>query len=139
DPVFGIGFHDEHGVHIAGPNSESSTLRVARLEKDGYVDFTIDNLPLAPGRYEVSAAVVDRSQLHVYDYRDRAFDLTVQPGRAAEVVGAISLEGEWDQADEESAPTSNPTGTRPVKQNAAEKADVDPAAPGRSMDTEGIA
>ncbi len=137
DPVFGIGFHDEHGVHIAGPNSDNSPLHVTRLEKDGYVDFTVDNLPLAPGRYEVSAAVVDRSQLHVFDYRDRAFDLTVQPGRAAEVVGAISLEGQWAQADEPAGATSNPTGKSAVKQNA--EADVDPATPGRSMDTEGIA
>jgi len=95
DPVFGVGFHNEHGVHIAGPNSEKSELKIERLDKDGFVDFTINDLPLAPGRYEVSAAVVDRSQLHVYDYRDRAFDLTVQPGHAADVVGAISLDGHW--------------------------------------------
>jgi ABC-2 type transport system ATP-binding protein/lipopolysaccharide transport system ATP-binding protein len=95
DPVFGIGFHNEHEVHIAGPNSDDSDLKIPRLEKDGYVDFTIADLPLAPGRYEVSAAVVDRSQLHVYDYRDRAFDLTVQPGRAAQITGAISLDGDW--------------------------------------------
>ena len=95
DPVFGIGFHNEHGVHIAGPNSEKSDLRIERLDRDGFIDFTIDDLPLAPGRYEVSAAIVDRSLLHVYDYRDRAFDLTVQPGHAADVVGAISLDGHW--------------------------------------------
>lgn len=111
-PVFGVGFHNEHGVHIAGPNSESG-LSVGKLDSDGYVDFTLENLSLAPGRYEVSAAVVDRSLLHVYDYRDRAFDLTVQPGHAADVVGAISMDGHWSHT------SGTTTGRIPQKEDIA--------------------
>jgi lipopolysaccharide transport system ATP-binding protein len=95
DAVFGVGFHNEHGIHLAGPNSQRSGLRVGRLDHAGYVDYVLDRFPFAPGRYEVSAAVVDRTLLHVYDYRDRAFDLHVQPGGGGEVVGVTVLDGRW--------------------------------------------
>ena len=94
-PVFGLAFHSEQGVHLSGPNSQRSGLRVDRLDRDGFVDFELDRLPFAPGRYEVSAAVVDRTLLHVYDYRDRVFDLHVQPSGGPEVVGLLALEGRW--------------------------------------------
>jgi hypothetical protein len=116
-PVFGVGFHNEHGVHIAGPNSQTSDMKIDNLEGDGYVDFAVDNLPLAPGRYEVSAAIVDQSLLHVYDYRDRAFDLTVQPGHAADVVGVISLDGRW------SSPTTAQHHVGPVSPTRSDSTD----------------
>lgn len=101
DAVFGVGFHNQNGVFIAGPNSRESGFVVDKLDTDGHVDFTIDRLMLAPGKYDVSASVTDRSQLHAYDDRDRAFDLTVQPGHADKVAGAVSMYGAWTLKERE--------------------------------------
>jgi homopolymeric O-antigen transport system ATP-binding protein len=94
-PIFSLGFLNEKKVYVAGPNSTSSKLSIDRLESDGYVDFTVDALTLAPGNYDVSASVTDSSMQHVYDQREGAFALTVQPGQAANVPGVVSMDGNW--------------------------------------------
>lgn len=96
-PVFGVGLHSESGAHLAGPNSMHGGITIDAVEGAGHVDYTLDELPLLPGTYLVSAAVVDATLLHVYDYRDRAYSLTVRPGSAAEQQGLVLLAARWQQ------------------------------------------
>ncbi|MCL6538767.1 MAG: ABC transporter ATP-binding protein [Acidothermus sp.] len=95
DPVFGLAFHTENGVLVSGPNTEFAGLRLGTLDGTGFIDYTLDPLPLLPGNYLVSAAVTDRTLLHVFDYRDRAFTLTVQPGSSPDRFGLVALPGRW--------------------------------------------
>jgi lipopolysaccharide transport system ATP-binding protein len=97
EPVFGLAFYHESGVHVAGPNSQQAGVMTGRPAGTGWVDFRMDPLLLQPGSYVVSAAVVDTTQAHVYDYRDQAFALHVQPGTgAAAAVGLLALPGTWN-------------------------------------------
>jgi hypothetical protein len=64
----------------------------------GHVDFRMDRLLLQPGAYVVSAAVVDTTMAHVYDYRDQAFALHVQPGHGAAGAGVVDLPGTWSMS-----------------------------------------
>jgi hypothetical protein len=93
--VFGLGFHGENGVHVAGPNTAAAGQPPYVLDKDGYVDYELDPLPFAPGLYSIEVAVTDGTLLHVYDYQAGFSDLRVQPGRGAEVVGLVQLGGRW--------------------------------------------
>jgi hypothetical protein len=95
DPVFGLAFHHESGAHLSGPNSFSGGLATGRPEGEGHIDFAMDPLLLQPGAYVVTAAVVDRSQAHVYDFRDQAFALHVQPGPRSDPRGLVVLPGRW--------------------------------------------
>jgi ABC-2 type transport system ATP-binding protein/lipopolysaccharide transport system ATP-binding protein len=95
EPVFGLAFHHESGVHVAGPNSQQAGLVTGRPSGAGCVDFRMDPLLLQPGSYVVTAAVVDTTQAHVYDYRDQAFALHVQPGAGAAAPGLLALPGTW--------------------------------------------
>jgi lipopolysaccharide transport system ATP-binding protein len=95
EPVFGLAFHHEGGVHVSGPNSREGGVMTGRPTGDGWVDFRMDPLLLQPGGYVVSAAVVDSTMAHVYDYRDQAFALHVQPGHGAAGAGLIDLPGAW--------------------------------------------
>jgi lipopolysaccharide transport system ATP-binding protein len=95
DPVFGLAFHHESGVHLAGPNSQAGGIAVGKLDADGHVDYVLDPMPFTAGVYVVTAAAVDSTLLHVYDYRDRAFELHVQPGRGGEAPGLVVLGGRW--------------------------------------------
>jgi lipopolysaccharide transport system ATP-binding protein len=97
--VFGLGFNTENGVHVAGPNTASSGQPTYRLDRDGYIDYQLDPLPFAPGRYTVAVAVVDAAQVHVYDHEAEFADLRVQPGRGADVVGLLQLGGRWRQPE----------------------------------------
>jgi lipopolysaccharide transport system ATP-binding protein len=95
DPVFGLAFHTEAGVLVTGPNSEFGGVRSGRVAGTGYVDYVLDELPLTPATYLVSAAITDLTLLHVFDYRDRAFTLAVQPGKSPDRNGVVTLDGRW--------------------------------------------
>jgi lipopolysaccharide transport system ATP-binding protein len=95
EPVFGLAFHHENGAHISGPNSQAGGTVAGRVDGPGYVDYHYDQLPLNPGIFVVTAGIVDSSQTHVFDYRDQAFELRVQPGPGPDVPGLVRLEGRW--------------------------------------------
>ncbi|MBX5447704.1 MAG: ABC transporter ATP-binding protein [Acidothermus cellulolyticus] len=94
-PVFGLAFHTEGGVLVSSPNTEYAGVRFGTLHGEGYVEYVLDHLPLTPGTYLVSASITDTSLLHVYDQRDRAFTLTVQPGHSLDRGGVVTLGGRW--------------------------------------------
>lgn len=95
DAVFGLAVHHETGVHLSGPNSQADGVSVDKLDGPGYVDYLLDPFPFSPGVYFITAAVVDSTQTHVYDYRDRAFELRVQPGPGPDPAGMVMLKGQW--------------------------------------------
>ncbi len=73
--VFGLGFVNEAGISVAGPNSGAS--RTWSVQKGrGFVYFTVDKLLLQPAEFGISAAIVDKA--HVFDYLDRAYQFRVQ-------------------------------------------------------------
>jgi len=96
--VFGLGFVHESGATAAGPNSGHGD-RVLQLDAgSGSVDFQLDRLPLQPGTYLVSTAIVDRG--HVYDYVDRGFELRVRSGKSAsDEPGLVRFFGTWSLSD----------------------------------------
>jgi ABC-2 type transport system ATP-binding protein/lipopolysaccharide transport system ATP-binding protein len=95
EPVIGLAFHHENGAHISGPNSQAGGTVAGVVDGPGYADYHFDELPLNPGIFVVTAGIVDSSQTHVFDYRDQAFELRVQPGPGAAVPGLVRLDGEW--------------------------------------------
>jgi lipopolysaccharide transport system ATP-binding protein len=104
DVVFGLAFHTESGVLVSGPNSEFGGIHSGRIYGAGHIDYTVDSLVLTPATYLVSAAITDITLLHVFDYRDRAFTLAVQPGKSPDRNGVVTLDGHW-------APPISGTGT----------------------------
>jgi lipopolysaccharide transport system ATP-binding protein len=95
DPVFGVGLHHENGLWLAGPNTDVDHFSLPRVEGSGSIDYTIRSLPLLSGRYLLSVAVVDSSQLHTFDHHDRSYGLVVQNRIGRERYGIIPLPGEW--------------------------------------------
>jgi ABC-2 type transport system ATP-binding protein/lipopolysaccharide transport system ATP-binding protein len=95
EPVFGLAFHHESGVHVSGPNSQAGGTIAGTVDGPGYADYHFEHLPLNAGMFVVTAGIVDASQTHVFDYRDQAFELRVQPGPGPEVPGMVRLDGRW--------------------------------------------
>ena len=94
-PVFGVALHHENGFWINGPNTRFDNIDIPDLAGAGYVDYHIPALPLLAGRYQISAAVVDRTMLHTYDHHDRIYRLVVQSTELNERYGAIAIQAEW--------------------------------------------
>jgi lipopolysaccharide transport system ATP-binding protein len=95
-PVFGVALHHENGFWINGPNTRFDNVDIPDLAGAGYVDYHIPALPLLAGRYQISAAVVDRTMLHTYDHHNRMYRLVVQSTALNERYGAIAIQAAWD-------------------------------------------
>lgn len=95
NPVLGIGFHHESGAHVAGPNTRQQGLAIPCLEGTGYIDFVMTSCPLNVGTYQISAAAVDDTLTHMYDYRDKAFELRVRQGARPVRIGIVDLPGRF--------------------------------------------
>jgi lipopolysaccharide transport system ATP-binding protein len=90
--TFGLGFTTESGVQVAGPNSGYGEAAFPVKPGAGHVDFAVEELPLQPGEFLVTTAVVDKG--HPYDYLDRAFVLKVRADDVTEP-GLVKLAGTW--------------------------------------------
>ena len=96
DPVFGIAIYLPNGTQVTGPNTSTSGYAVPRIEGEGWVDYTIDSLPLVPGTYELSVAVYDRTCTHAYDHHHRLYRFEVHRGSVGEDLGLVRIPGRWD-------------------------------------------
>ncbi len=109
-PVFGMAIHHENGVWIYGPNTHFDNISIPEVHGDGYVDFIVPQLPLLAGRYLISAAVHDQSELHAYDVHDRRFRMIVQSDDVRDRYGmfAIPHRWQWSTADQQPPSTTPP-------------------------------
>ncbi len=94
-PVFGLGIYHESGVWLCGPNTGFAGLTIEQVCGAGVVDYTIPSLPLLAGQYGISAAVVDATQMHIYDLHDRLYTLVVQSDTISDRYGVFRLDGIW--------------------------------------------
>ena len=109
--TFGLGFVHESGVTVAGPNSMQTGSQFRVPQGDGHVDFRSEAVPLQPGTFSVTTAVVDHG--HTYDYLDRRYDLRVRSNTASSEGGLTRWVGAWAvSADGMDATTSGLRGAR---------------------------
>lgn len=94
-PIFSFAVEDRAGAHMANP-----TIRTAELQEGivvegaGFVDYTVEQLVLAPGEYEFSFAIHDAHGLVRLDHHDRMMSMHVQPGHRP-IGGKVDLLGTW--------------------------------------------
>lgn len=94
-PVFGLAVYHEDGTHLTGPNTRTGGLSIPAVEGDGEVRYTVDRLPLLPGRYVVSVSAYDYHLVEPLDHRERVATFTVTEGGTLERFGKITLGGTW--------------------------------------------
>jgi ABC-2 type transport system ATP-binding protein/lipopolysaccharide transport system ATP-binding protein len=103
NPVFGLAFHHESGVLLAGPNTMFSGLETGMIDGEGAVEYRLDRLTLMPGSYLVSASISDEHLSHPFDFRDREWPLSIRPGNSSERYGMVELPGSFSLAPADSA------------------------------------
>jgi ABC-type polysaccharide/polyol phosphate transport system ATPase subunit len=95
-PTFGIGLHRDDDVHIAGPNTQVADYIIDQIEGEGYIDYIVEQLPLAAGRYYLSGALYDETCTHCYDYVHQLHSFLVQPQTVWDQLGIIRLAATWE-------------------------------------------
>jgi ABC-2 type transport system ATP-binding protein len=98
-PVFGLGVHRLDGVHVTGINSRETCVP-REISGRGHMDFSTDALPILPGTYDVTVALMDYSNLRVYDHWNHAHRFDIAPGLPKECQGVIAMAGTWRVGDE---------------------------------------
>lgn len=98
-PVFGIGVYHENGTHLSGPNNRLVDVEQPIIKKGhGYVDVTVDRMPLLAGKYFLTTGIYSADLLHCFDSWDRSNRLIVQPGSSAERYGMLEFGAKWSEA-----------------------------------------
>jgi lipopolysaccharide transport system ATP-binding protein len=95
NPAFGLKFHTDAGTLVTAPNSRRARFDAGMPTGEGEILYKMPRVHLTPGTYHVTAGIYDENNLHVYDERDREFELRVQPGDAPDTMGFVDMGGEW--------------------------------------------
>ncbi len=76
-PMFGVAIHREDGFHVNGTNTKISDFNTSTVKGEGAVEYSIDSLPLLPGRYNFTAAIYNYTGSICYDHWDKHFPFIV--------------------------------------------------------------
>jgi hypothetical protein len=95
EPAFGLALYRSDGLHINGPNSVMAGLDIPCIDGAGFVDYTIDALLLAAGRYDLTVAIYNRDSSHAFDHQHRLYSFEVQDRRLAREEGIVHLPAQW--------------------------------------------
>lgn len=95
DPVFGLAIYHANGLHINGPNTRFGGLSLGSVRGRGYVDYTIDELPLLSGSYVLTTAIYDTTMTHPFDHHERMYSFVVQTSAIAERWGSVHIPARW--------------------------------------------
>lgn len=96
NPVFGLALYTENGTHLNGPNTRFAGYPIPAIEGSGYVDYTIDRLPLMGGRYSVTVALTGSELTDVLDHKHLISSFVVQPTPGlTERTGLLYIPSHW--------------------------------------------
>jgi hypothetical protein len=95
-PQFGVALYHADGFHISGPNTHFSGYPIDAIEGEGYIDYTVPNLPLLPATYFFSAAIYDQAGVCAYDHHHQAYTFRVTENeQIKEIFGAVHIPCYW--------------------------------------------
>ncbi len=94
-PTIGLAIYRHDGVHVTGPNATRDGYEIPYIEGEGYVDYTLDHLPLTQGLYEFSAAIYDHDATIPYDHQHRLHQLEVRSRDLQQPEGVVHFRAKW--------------------------------------------
>jgi ABC-type polysaccharide/polyol phosphate transport system ATPase subunit len=95
NPEIGLAIYRQDGLHVNGPNTRLAGLDLGMVEGPGVVRYCVENLPLLPARYQLTAAIHDSYRPIAYDYHEEAYAFRVIEGGTNETDGLIVLPAIW--------------------------------------------
>jgi ABC-2 type transport system ATP-binding protein len=87
--IVGLAFINQDGVTVTGPNSAEVML----ADDADEVSYKVKQLPLQPGDYQVTVAILEKETEEVLDFYDNAISFHVVSDKPAQ--GVMNMEGTW--------------------------------------------
>jgi lipopolysaccharide transport system ATP-binding protein len=95
DPKFGLALYHSSGFQISGPNNVLGGYPIPCVDGPGFVDYVIEELPLLPGTYLLTAAIHDLEGKHTYEHIHQRFTFRVRSGGVRETFGSFYIPSTW--------------------------------------------
>jgi ABC-type polysaccharide/polyol phosphate transport system ATPase subunit len=96
DPIFGLAIYHANGFHINGPNTRFGGLSLGTLHGEGYIDYSIESLPLLTGNYVITVAAYDTTLSHPFDHHQWMYPFVVQTAPGGERWGSVYIPARWN-------------------------------------------
>ena len=97
-PAFGVAIYRSDGLHLNGPNTVLDGLDIPIIDGTGYVDYAVEDLPLAPGRYELSASIYSGDCVIAHDHHHRLYSFEVSERPSMHESGIVHIPAQWKHA-----------------------------------------
>jgi len=101
-PTFGLAFYRRDGVHVNGPNSVRDGYEIPFLDGTGRVEYVIDQLPLNPGRYELTVAIYNTDSTVAIDHHHRLYPFEVRSRTGWNEEGVVHIPAQWQHTADRS-------------------------------------
>ena len=95
EPKFGLALYHSSGFQISGPNSVVGGFPIPCIDGSGFVDYVVEELPLLPGTYLLTAAIHDLQGKHTYEHIHQRYTFRVRGGGVRETFGSFYLPSAW--------------------------------------------
>lgn len=98
-PAFGVAIYRQDGAHVNGPNSFADGYPLEVVDGTGVMEYWIDQVPLNPGRFELTAAIYSHDLTVAFDHHHRMypFDVVVAHGRGED--GVVHIPARWNHSE----------------------------------------
>jgi ABC-2 type transport system ATP-binding protein len=94
NPVFGIRISHLDGKNVWGTNTKRRAVTIPRISGSGFIDLEIPFVPLLEGTYELTAAISDSSEVHVFDHWEKKVRFDVHQHDTFDE-GLIVIDSSW--------------------------------------------
>jgi ABC-type polysaccharide/polyol phosphate transport system ATPase subunit len=94
-PAFGLALYRKDGMHVNGPNSVEDGYQIPYIDGTGFVDYTIEHLPLNQGEYELTVAIYNHDSTLAYDHHHRLYPLVVRSPTLWHEEGVVHISATW--------------------------------------------
>ncbi len=94
-PVFGFRIEHLGGTALTSPCTRDVGLLPDSISGDGYVEVTMNDVPMLPGTYDLHTFITDFNRQHEYDNVQVALRFDVMTGKPYETGGMITLRPQW--------------------------------------------
>lgn len=103
-PTFGLAIYRHDGMHVNGPNSVDEGYQLDEIAGAGVMEYQIEQLPLNPGRFELTVAIYNRNSTIAFDHQHRMYAFEVMAPRGRSEEGVVHIPAAWQHTAAALAP-----------------------------------
>lgn len=94
-PAFGLALTRDDEIHVIGPNTYMAGYTIDCIDGPGYIDYIVEKVPLASGRYYVTASLYNEDHTYRYDFVPFIHSFILQPQTTWDQLGVVRLPARW--------------------------------------------